>query len=117
MAPTYQSQVLEHRGLVGAMYEELGIGAVIDRASAQDATKRTVALGQAVQAMVLNGLGFVHQQLSLVPRFFHHTPTARLIGPGIDAAHLNDDVLGRALEALYSAGVTPLYSLIAAQAA
>jgi transposase len=95
----------------------LGIGAVIDHAIAQDATKRTVSLGQAVKAMVLNGLGFVNQQLYLVPSFFHNKPTARLIGPGIDAAHLNDDVLGRALEALYGAGATPLYSLIAAHAA
>lgn len=29
---------------------------------------------------------------------------------------LNDDVLGRALDALYDVGVTPLYSLIAAEA-
>lgn len=117
MAPIYQSQVLDHLGLVAAMYEELGIGTVIDHTIAQDATKRTVSLGQAVKAMVLNGLGFVNQQLYLVPSFFHNKPTARLIGPGIDAAHLNDDVLGRALEALYGAGVTPLYSLIATQAA
>jgi transposase len=59
----------------------------------------------------------VHQQRYLVPSFFHNKPTARLIGPGIEAAHLNDDVLGRALEALYGYGVTPLYSLIAVQAA
>lgn len=117
MAPIYQSQVLDHLGLVAAMYEELGIGTVIDHTIAQDATKRTVSLGQAVKAMVLNGLGFVNQQLYLVPSFFHNKPTARLIGPGIEAAHLNDDVLGRALEALYGAGVTPLYSLIATQAA
>ena len=117
MTSKYQSQVLDHLGLVAAMYEELGIGAVIDHAIVQDATKRTVSLGQAVKAMVLNGLGFVNQQLSLVPRFFHNTPTERLIGPGIEAAHLNDDVLGRALEALYGYGVPPLYTLIAAQAA
>jgi transposase len=117
MAPIYQSQVWDHLGLVAAMYEELGLGAVMDHAMAQDATKRPVSLGQAVKAMVLHGLGFVHQQLYLVPRFFHHKRTARLMGPGLEAAHLHDAVLGRALEALYSAGVTPLYSLMAAQAA
>jgi transposase len=117
MPSKYQSQVLDHRSLVAAMYEELGIGAVIDHAIVQDATKRPVSLGQAVKAMVLNGLGFVNQQLYLVPSFFHNQPTERLIGPGIAAAHLNDDVLGRALEALYEYGVTSLYTLIAAQAA
>lgn len=116
MPPIYQSQVLDHLGLVAGMFNELGIGAVIDQAIAQDLTKRTVSLGQAVKAMVLNGLGFVNQQLYLVPSFFHNKPLERLVGPKIQAEHLNDDVLGRALDALYTAGVTPLYSLIAAQA-
>jgi hypothetical protein len=57
MAPTYQSQVLDHLGLVAVIYEGLGVGAVIDGAIAQDTTKHTVSLGQAVKAMVLNGLG------------------------------------------------------------
>jgi transposase len=117
MAPSYQSQSLDHLGLVAGMFEELGIGDVIDRAIAQDMTKRTVSLGHAVKAMVLNGLGFVNQQLYLVPSFFQNKPTERLVGPGITAADLNDDVLGRSLDALYGYGVTPLYSLIAAQAA
>ena len=107
MAPMYQRQILDHLRLVAAMYEELGIGAVLDPAIAQDATKRTISLGQAVKAMVLNGLGFVNQQLDLVPSFLHNKPTARLIGPDIEAAPLHDAVLGRALEALYGAGVTP----------
>lgn len=117
MSPSYHSQVLDHLGLVAGMFDELGIGEGIDRAIAQDLTKRTVSLGQAVKAMVLNGLGFVNQQLYLVPSFFQKKPLERLLGPGIDAAHLNDDVLGRTLDALYAYGVTPLYSLLAAQAA
>jgi Domain of unknown function (DUF4277) len=67
MPPFYQSQVLDHLGLVAAMFEELGIGEVIDHAIPQDMTKRTVSLGHAVKAMILNGLGFVNQQLYLVP--------------------------------------------------
>jgi hypothetical protein len=66
--------------------------------------------------MVLNGLGFVNQQLYLVPHFFDNKPLERLISPGIEAAHLSDDVLGRALDALYTMGVTPLYTLIATDA-
>jgi hypothetical protein len=52
--------------------------------------------------MVLNGLGFVNQQLYLVPLFFQHKPTHRLIAPEIEAPHLNDDTLGRALDTLYA---------------
>ena len=78
---------------------------------------RIVTVGQAVKAMVLNGLGFVNQQLYLVPHFFQKKPTSRLIAPAIQARHLNDDTLGRALDTLYGYGVTALYSLIAATAA
>jgi transposase len=117
MSLSYQSQVLDHLGLVAGMFDALGLGEGIDQAIAQDLTKRTVSLGQAVKAMVRNGLGLVNQQLYLVPSFFQHKPLERLLGPGMHAAHLNDDVLGRTLDALYEYGGTPLYSLLAAQAA
>ena len=99
------------------MFEELGITEVIDRATQQDPEMRIVTTGHAVKAMVLNGLGFINQQLYLVPHFFHNKPISRLIAPGIQASHLNDDTLGRALDTLYAVGVTELYSLTAATAA
>jgi transposase len=116
MPASYQSQILDHLGLVAAMYDELGIGEIIDGAINQDSSRRQVSVGQAVKAMVLNGLGFVNQQLYLVPSFFDNKPTQRLLGAGIEAAHLNDEVLGRALDTLYDVGVTPLYSLLATEA-
>jgi transposase len=99
------------------MFEELGITEVIDHATQQDPEMRIVTVGHAVKAMVLNGLGFIHQQLYLIPHFFQNKPLPRLIAPGIQASHLNDDTLGRALDTLYAVGVTELYSLIAATAA
>jgi transposase len=99
------------------MFEELGITEVIDQATKQDPEMRIVTAGHAVKAMVLNGLGFLNQQLYLVPHFFQNKPISRLIAPGIQASHLNDDTLGRALDTLYAAGLTALYSLIAATAA
>ena len=67
----YRTQVLDHLGLVAGMFEELGITEVIDRATQQDPEMRIVTVGHAVKAMVLNGLGFLNQQLYLVPHFFH----------------------------------------------
>ena len=114
---SYRTQSLDHLGLVAGMFEELGITEVIDQATEQDPGMRIVTAGHAVKAMVLNGLGFVNQQLYLVPHFFQNKPISRLIAPGIQASHLNDDTLGRALDTLYAYGVTALYSLIAATAA
>jgi transposase len=113
----YRTQVFDHLGLVAGMFEELGITDGIDRATKQDPEMRMVTAGHAVKAMVLNGLGFINQQLSLVPHFFQHKPISRLIAPGIQASHLNDDTLGRARDTLYETGLTELYSLIAATAA
>jgi transposase len=114
---SYRTQSLDHLGLVAGMFEELGITEVIDHATQQDPEMRIVTVGHAVKAMVLNGLGFINQQLYLVPHFFQNKPLPRLIAPGIQASHLNDDTLGRALDTLYAVGVTELYSLIAATAA
>src|SRR4030095_4551593 len=113
----YRPQVLAHLGLVAGMFEELGITEVIDRATQQDPEMRIFSAGPAVTAMVLNGLGFLNHQLYLVPHFFQHKPLSRLIAPGIQASHLNDDTRGRALDTLYHFRVTGLSRLMAATAA
>ena len=115
--PTYRSQVLDHLGLVAGMFDELGIGDILDQATHQNPEMRDLTVGEAVKAMVLNGLGFINHALYLVPRFFQHKPTSRLISPRVAPHQLNDDALGRALDTLYTYGVTELYSLIAATAA
>ena len=68
--PKVESKNLENDGLVAGMYDELGIGFVPDKAIEQDFEARKVSIGQAVKAMVLNGLGFINQRLYLFPKFF-----------------------------------------------
>jgi transposase len=112
-----ESKVLDHLGLVAGMFEELEIGDRIDEHIAQDFEKREVSVGQAVKAMILNGFGFVQQRLYLTPEFFERVPTERLIGEGVQPEHLNEGVLGRALDDLYDYGVTELFRDVAAHAA
>jgi transposase len=99
------------------MFDELGIDDVLHRALQHTPETRIITVGSAVKAMVLNGLGFVNQQLYLVPMFFQNKPTPRLIAPGVDAQHLHDDTRGRTLDMFYAYGATELYRLIAATAA
>ena len=105
----YSSKQLDHLGLVAGMCDEPGIIELIDRLIPQDKEKRTVSIGQAVKAMVLNGLGFANRALYLTPLFFRDKPVERLIGAGIQAEHLNDDVLRRALDAIYEYDPSLLY--------
>ena len=113
----YRTQILAHLGLVAGMFDELGIGDVLDQATHQNPEMRDLTVGEAVKAMGRNGLGCINQALYLVPRFFQTKPTSRLISPRVTFKQLNDDALGRALDTLYVVGVTELYSLMAATAA
>jgi transposase len=114
---THKSETLEHLGLVAGMFDELGIGELVDELVPQDFSQRKVSVGQALKAMVLNGLGFANRRLYLMPEFFRNKPTERLVGAGISPEHLNDDALGKALDTLHDFGITELYRLIARQAA
>lgn len=116
MDVSYETKTMEHLGLIAGMFDELGIGELINEVVPQDVEQRQVTIGQAVKAMVLNGLGFANRRLYLSPHFFMNKPTERLIGEGVTPEVLNDDTLGKTLDRLHDYGVNELYSLIAARA-
>jgi len=63
MPQPYHSQILDHLDFVAGMFDELGIANALDRATQQAPGKYSVTVGHAAKAMVLNGMGFVNQQL------------------------------------------------------
>ena len=67
MEQTYRRQILDHLGLVAGMFDELGIGEVVDKATQQNPEMRDLTVGEAVKVMGLNGLGCINQALYLVP--------------------------------------------------
>lgn len=102
---------VDHLGLVAGVCQEIGLVEYFD--GLDDQTHARVSLGQAVLAMVLNGLGFSNRRLYLVPQYFAHKPIERLIGSGITAEELNDDCLGRALDWLTAHDLTALFAGLA----
>lgn len=106
-----QTKRLDHLGLIAAICFEIDLIGLVNKLVG--ATGRQVSVGHAVQAMVLNGLGFVGRPLYLAPEFFANKPIERLVGPGITADMLNDDSLGDALDRLYEAGLTEGFAFIA----
>jgi Domain of unknown function (DUF4277) len=117
MEHTYRRQIFEHLGLVAGMVDALGMGDGVDNATPQTPAMRDLTVGEAVDAMVLKGLGCANHALDLVPRVFEHTPTSRLMAPRVPPTPLHAEALGRALDTLDADGVTALYRLLAATAA
>ncbi len=115
MQTNYQSKDLGHLGMVSAMCKELKIAQIIDQAIPTSLDKK-VSVGNLVVGMILNGLGFFSRALYLTPKYFADKPVERLIGKGVQAEHLNDDALGRALDQIYEFGTTELYSEVATNA-
>jgi len=111
---TYATQRLDHLGIVAGICREIDLAGQIDRIVGP--TDRQVSVGEAVQAMVLNALGFVGRPLYLTPEFFANKPLDRLLRPGLTAEMLNDDSLGRALDILYEAGPTEIFAQVASHA-
>lgn len=114
MSAQYHTQVLDHFGIVAGVCEKIDLIGQID-ARITD-TGRNVSVGQAVQAMVLNGLGLTGRAMYLTPEFYESKPVDLLIGKGIEASDLNSDSLGKALDHLHEAGITELFASISVHA-
>ena len=110
----YQTERLDHLGIVAGVCQEAGIAEWLDKQAGEN--RRSVSVGKATVAMVLNGLGFSNRQLYLVPQYFENKPVEHLLGEGISADMLNDDCLGRTLDWLYEHDVTTLFAGLALQA-
>ena len=106
---------LDHLGLVAALVDEIGLVELTNEVLAPHPLNH-ISPGQVVKAMILNGLGFVSAPLYLFSEFFEGKPVEHLLGPGVTAAHLNDDRLGRVLDQLFESGTTLFFLKAAMQA-
>jgi len=115
MTISYSTKSLDHLGLVSGMCKDIGIAKFIDDAHPEQSQDKHVSYGQLVEAIILNGLGFVGRTLHMYPEYFADRPVERLIGKGVKAEHINDDALGRCLDQLYETGVSELFKGLSAR--
>ena len=107
-----QTANMDHHGLVAALCKDLKIAERIDERLEFD-PQRKVSPGQAVVAMILNGLGFTNRRLYLTHQFFASKPIERLLGSGICAEDLTDYTLGHALDDVSAYGASKLFAEVA----
>lgn len=75
---------LDHLGLIAAFCHEAGLPRIIDRIIPKT-SDHNVSHGDAVLAMILNGLGFHSRTLHMFSDFFETKPIARLLAKDIEA--------------------------------
>lgn len=111
---TFETKRIDHLGIVAGICREIRLIEAIDQAVGP--SERKVSCGAAVQAMVLNCLGFASRALYLMPQYLGNKPVDLLIAPGLVAEDFNDDTLGRSLDQLFERGVTEVFAQVARQA-
>jgi len=103
---------IDHHGLVAGVIDDLQIPEIIDRCLPPNG-QENVTFGEAVKAMIMNGLGFTNRPISLTPQFFENLPLSDLFGHEVSPEDLNRHKLGRALDAFWEFGCEALFSKIA----
>lgn len=104
---------LDHHGIVASICQELKIAQRIDEKMDRRDQRQVVSTGQAVVAMILNGLGFTNRRLYLTHQFFAGKPVEHLLGASIQASDLTDHALGHALDEIARYGTSKLFAEVA----
>ena len=112
----FHIQRIDHMGLVAGMCKELGIANYLDSLVPNQSETRNITFGETVVSMLLNGLGFTARTLHMFPEFHADKPLDKLIRPGIEPEHINESVLGRALDQLFELDVSEVYFSLAVKA-
>jgi transposase len=103
---------LDHLGVIASVIKDLGLIGMIDTRLVPD-EQEVITPGEAVAAMILNGLGFANRPLSLTPQFFASKPLDLLFRAGINAEMFNRFKLGRTLDEASAYGCDLLFQELA----
>ncbi len=105
---------LDHLPLVGAMRRELAVKDTLD-ALIPPHERHAVTVGECIEALVLTILTGEHA-LSRVADTLAGYDLEVIFQRPIDTAHFHDNRLGRALDALWTAGLDRVYGALISQA-
>ena len=109
-APATEVKQLGHLGIIAAIFKEYKIIEKIDLLLQKTSNHKTISHGEAVFAMVLQGLGFSNSRVYLSKEFLSHVEIIDLFGREIPYEYFNSTALGRTLDAIYKYGSTQFYT-------
>jgi transposase len=110
-----EAKVIHHIGIVSGICEKIGLVKIVNELIPVS-NQAKLSMGTRVKAMVLNALGFTGRPMHLTSEFFRTKPIGLLLGKDISADDINDDALGRALDAIYEKGPESVFLKIVSSA-
>ena len=93
-----------HLGIVASIFKKHRIVEKIDELLPKTSNNQRISHGEAVLAMVLQGLGISSNRLYLSTDFFSNVAVARLFRPDIKPEYFNATALSRTLDAIFEYG-------------
>jgi len=78
-AANVQIETLDHHCLGAATCRDLKIAERINKRIDSEDSRRFVCCGEAVTALIINGLGFTNRRLYLTSQFFESTAVSQLL--------------------------------------
>ena len=101
---------LGHLGLVVSIFKKYKIVEKIDKLLPKNSYNHHITHGEAVLAMVVQGLGFTNHRLYLSSHYFHHIALEGLFRPEVKAEHFTPNAFSRTLDAIYNYGATRFFT-------
>lgn len=93
MESEFQSQSLDHLGIVAGMIDHLELVETLDDLLPQDDLMRNISISHSCKALILMSLGYTQRTLYMVSDYFSKRPVEALIEPSVSASMLNDSAL------------------------
>ena len=103
---------LDHLEVISGIMKELGISTLIDSRIFPD-DQEEITTGEAIEGMILNGLGFSDRPISLTSQFFENKPLDVLFREGVRPEYFNRFKLGRSLDKVCAYGCDLLFGELA----
>ena len=111
MNQSIQTHNLDHLGIIAGIIDDLELENIVDSMIPKHPREK-ISAGQIVKAIIINGLGFLSKPLYLFPQFFNDKPVEKLLGNGVKAEYINDDKIGRVMDALHDNSLELLWTKI-----
>jgi transposase len=113
--PSIEVANIGHLGLVSAITKKYDLLDIMESILPKSSNRQNISHADAILAMIYMGLGFGSEPLYLVKQYFKDTPLESLFKKGVVLEDFNDDVLGRALDAIFIYGPTKFFFNVAAK--